>query len=48
MKAIHDNITNDDDKWGWSGPLVAVLGFGFFPSRVRQELDPMTTATLYF
>ena len=27
--------------WGWDGQLVPLPGFGFFPQRVRQELEDM-------
>ena len=30
------------DQWDWGGPLTPLPGFGFFPSRVAQELEHMT------
>ena len=39
-------IYHDDslyqDQWDWEGPLTPLPGFGFFPSRVVQELEHMT------
>ena len=48
MKTMSDNIVkNDEDPWGWRGPLVAVQGFGFSPQKVNAELDQMTQVTKF-
>ena len=30
---------NNEDEWGWRGPLVPVQGFGFLPEKVNATLD---------
>ena len=37
----HGDSTHD--QWDWStGPYTPVPGFGYFPVRVKEELDHMT------
>ena len=31
-----------DYLWGWDRELISVPGFGFFPSKVDNELEALT------
>ena len=31
-----------EDYWGWNEDPIPVPGFGYFPSKVNQELDDLT------
>ena len=36
-------VYSTQDQWDWGpGPFTPVPGFGYFPVRVKEELDHMT------
>jgi len=43
----YDDISQAEDHWGWNNDLTPVIGFGFFPQKVNDELDAMTQEILY-
>ena len=44
MKSFRDfsSMNEIEDYWGWNEEIIPVPRFGYFPSKVNQELDDLT------